>query len=238
MNISYGNPRLQPALAHVFSLAYSTMLKKTSININVFHQFSNNAIQQITTIGTDTIALTTFSNIGQNKNLSFAVSSNTTVFRKLNFNVNSIANYVQYTRIIEGKPQRNQGLTYSLSCGANIRLKQWQAGSNLNYSAPIVMVQGKTAHFISNSINFNRYFGKKNNITIGIALNNPFQAHRRSIVEIDDPTFYQLRQSSIQVRRYNLSLNYRFTKVQKGTTSKHRRKLEQNLEKLEAEKTK
>jgi hypothetical protein len=219
-NISYGNPYILPALAHIFNASYFTTIKRTYISLTAFHQFTNNAIQQITTLGTDTIARTTFGNIGQNKNFSLALSTNTTVFQKLGINLNSNLNYVKYRRSSEGKSQVNKGLTYNVFGAANLRLKKWRAGMSISYAAPNILMQVRTASYTASNITINRNLLKDKNLTVGLAVNNPFQKNRHSIIEINEPTFYQLQNSFTQLRRINISINYRFTKVQDGTNRK------------------
>jgi len=213
-NISYGNPNLQPALGHVFEIAYNTFIKKTSFNINISHQFTNNAIEQITTLGADTIARTTFGNIGQNKNLSLSLSGNSLLFKRLSISLNSSTNYVQYAYITEGKPHRNEGLMYNIIGTANIRFKGWNAGTTLSYTAPAITIQGKSSRYITHNIVLNRHLFKDNKVNIGLSVSNPLREHQRTVTEINDLAFYQLRESVAVIRRFNISLSYRFTKVQ------------------------
>ena len=219
-NISYGNPSLQPALAHVFALAYTTLIQKTSISVNTLHQFTNNSIQQFTTLGADTVASTTFGNIGRNRNTSFSLGINTALFKMVNINLNSNANYQEYHSTINGKPRNNKGLTYGFSGGFHLRLKTWRIGSNLSYNAPNILAQGRTAGYTSNSATLNKYFLKNNKANIGLSVTSLFQEHRRTFTEIDDPAFYLRRESISVIRRYNLALNYRFAKVQGSAAEK------------------
>ncbi|MDQ3844811.1 MAG: outer membrane beta-barrel family protein, partial [Bacteroidota bacterium] len=219
-NISYGNPGLQPTVGHVFNAAYNTFIKKTSFNIGFFHQFTNNSVQEFTTLGADTIARTTFGNIGQNRNYTLSLNGTTTVFKKLGLNLNSAANYVQYTSIINGKPYNNEGLTYHLSGSANFRSKGWRVSGNASYNTPNVFLQGRSAGYLSNSFSVNRQFSKNNKASVGISVTSPFRAYRRSYTEVNDPAFYLFRESYSVMRRYHLSFNYRFGKVQSDTKRK------------------
>lgn len=214
-NISYGNPELQPALAHVLNLASNLLIKKTAITISLYHQFTNNAIQQFTTLGRDTITRTTYGNIGRTRNYNLLLGCNTTLFKNLSLNLNSSAYYVFYTSTIKGGLQTNKGLTYNLSGTATLRLKSWRASGSISYNAPNIIVQGKTAGYVSNSFTLSRFLFKNNKATIGLNISSPFQEYRRSSTEINDPAFYQLRQSNTVLRRYSLSFNYRLQKVAK-----------------------
>jgi hypothetical protein len=219
-NISFGDPGLQPALGHVFNLAYYISIKKTSLNINIFHQFTNNSIQQFTTVGTDTIARTTFGNIGRSRNSSLSLSANSSFLKQLSINMNTSVNYVQYTSTIHSKPHTNEGLIYNISGSANFLFKGWRASTNISYNSPDILVQGRTASYISNSITIHKYLLKNKKVNVGLSVNSPFREYRRSYTEIDDMAFHQMRESLSVIRRFNLSFNYMFTKVRAAHTNK------------------
>ena len=213
-NISYGNPELHPAVAHVFNLSYSVFKKVSSLNTTVSHYFINNAIQSFTILGPDTIARTTFGNIGSSQNLSFSIGFNTTLFKILSLILNGSTNSVKYVTTINGKAFTTKGFTYQVSGSANLRLKNWRVGSTIGYNAPNLFLQGRTASYISNNIMLNKYFLKNNRANIGLWVTSPFREYRRSFTEIDDPAFLQLRESNTLVRRFTVMLSYRFSKVQ------------------------
>ncbi len=213
-NISYGNPHLRPAVAHVFHLSYNVFKRLSSLTITVSHYFINNAIQQFTILGSDTVARTTFSNTGSSRNFSLSLGCNTTLFKKLSLNLNGATNSVKYVTHINGKPFTTKGLTFQVSASAGLRLKNWRVGSSVSYNAPNLFLQGRTASYVSNSIMLNKYFFKNNRANIGLSVSSPFCGYRHSFTEINNPTFQQLRESNTLVRRFTVSLSYRFTKVQ------------------------
>jgi hypothetical protein len=216
-NISYGNPHLQPAIAHVFNLAYNIFVKHSSVIIALSRYFTNNAIQQFTTLGADTVARTTYGNIGSNRNYNFSLGANATLFKKLSLNLNSGANHVEYSTVINNKPRNNEGFTYYVTGSASLRLKTWRLGGTFSYNAPNVFLQGKTAGYTSTNLSLHKYLFKNNKANIGLSIANPFQKQRHFITEVVDPAFYQLQQSCVVVRRYNFSVYYNFTKIKSGT---------------------
>jgi len=71
--ISTGNPQLKPELDNTFELTYSNFTKN-SINIGLSYAFSNNSIQNVSSLRTeqvgkklDTVTYTTFENLGTKK---------------------------------------------------------------------------------------------------------------------------------------------------------------------------
>jgi hypothetical protein len=216
-NISYGNPGLQPAQALAFNLSYSTSVKKTFLNISLSHQFSNNAIQQFTTLGADSITRTTFDNIGKSRNTTLSLGGNTTALKRVNLNVNSNANYIQYSSNRRDKSYHNQGLTYNFTGSATFRAKNWRVSSNASYNASSFTLQVRSAGYFSNSFSLNRQFMRHQKATLTIAVNNPFQEYRRTSTEVDDLTFYLLRRSYSTNRSFIMTMNYHFGKTHSST---------------------
>lgn len=222
-NIYYGNPELLPSTNHVFNLTYSKVLKLTSISSSVIHHFTNNAIAQYTTLGSDSVSRTTFGNMGKSQVTGVSLGINTTLFRKLNLNANTNVHYLQFTSLINGEARNNDGVTYNVFGSAAYRLnKGWRVSSNFSYTAPGIFVQGKTAGNTRNSITVNKSFLKDGKARIAATVNNPFREHRRSFTEVNDPRFYLYQESYTVIRQFRISLNYRFGKLQGDITRKKR----------------
>ncbi|MHC2991788.1 hypothetical protein OB13_09395 [Pontibacter sp. HJ8] len=222
-NISYGNPELEAATNNVFTLAYNTFVKGSSVNASVFHNYTNSSIQSYTTLGADTVARTTFDNIGRNKTYGVSVSGNTTLFKKLSLNLNTSAGYVQLTSMIDGLPQNNEGFTYNVFGYSSYRFeKGWRASGNIGYNSSQIRLQGRSAGYMWNSFSVNKQFLKDNKASISLSVNSPFQKSRRQFSEINDPRFSQTQESYYQMRRYNVSFNYRFGKL-KGDIARKKR---------------
>jgi outer membrane receptor protein involved in Fe transport len=222
-NISYGNPNLDPATNHTFNLAYSTFFKKSSINAQFFHNFTNNSIQQYTTLREDTVAHTTFGNIGKRQVYGLSLGSSSTFWNKFNININSTTQYSEITRILRDQAQTNAGLTLNASANMGYRInKAWRLNGNLGYTSPQILLQGRSASFLSNNFSINKQFMGSHKGNISLAVRNPFQKYRRFQNEVNDPAFRQVQESFSVIRQYTVSFNYRFGKVQAGQTRRHR----------------
>ncbi|WP_162428576.1 TonB-dependent receptor domain-containing protein [Pontibacter pudoricolor] len=214
LNISYGNPDLHPATNHTVQAGFDTFFKGTSINASVFHSFTNNSIEQFTTLGTDSVARTTFGNLGQNRNYGLTLSANTTLFKKLNLSLNTGTNYITFTSQLEGKPQTNNGFTYYGHGNVSFRFnRSWRAGGNVGYDSPNILLQGKTGGNTWSSLSVNKDFLKDNKASISLAVRSPFRKTRRALTEITNTAFYQRRESYTEMRQFSLSFNYRFGKL-------------------------
>ncbi|AHM60382.1 TonB-dependent receptor [Flammeovirgaceae bacterium 311] len=221
-NISYGNPGLDPATNHSFNLAYATFIKSSSINAGLFHHFANNSIQRFTSLGEDTVARTTYANIGRRQAYGFSLSGSTMLFNKLSLSLNSTTQYLRITSTFQDRLQHNTGLTLNASGNVSYRFnKTWRANGNLAYNSPQIFLQGRSAGFVSNNLSVHKDILKNNKGSVSLSVRNPFQKYRRYQNEISDPAFYQLQESFSVIRQFSLAFSYRFGKVQ---TSSPRRK--------------
>jgi Outer membrane protein beta-barrel family len=222
-NISYGNPKIRPAINNVLYLTYNTFIRGSSISANAFHNFTNNSIQRFTTLGADSIAKTTFDNIGKNQTSGISLSGMTTLFKNLSITLNSTATYIKFTGMINGRNQNNAGLVFNVFGYSSYRFdKGWHASGNIGYSSPNILLQGKSLGYAWNSISIQKDLLQDNHSSIGLSVTSPFKKYRRYFTEVNDPEFHQLQESYSAGRRFNLSYNYRFGKLQDGITRKKR----------------
>jgi outer membrane receptor protein involved in Fe transport len=222
-NIYFGNPKLHPAISNVFNFGFITFMKGSSVNLNLFHHFTNNSILRYTTLGKDSIARTTFGNIGRDKTFGLSLSSNITLHKNLSINVNSTTSYQKFTAIINGGPQINDGLMFNASAYVTYRFnKGWRTSASVNYNSSSVLLQGRQAGYVSNTVTINKEFLKDKKGTISFTASNPWQEKRKSYTEVNDPAFYQLQTSYFIVRRFSISFNYRFGKLQEDIARKKR----------------
>jgi hypothetical protein len=222
-NIFFGNPKLNPANSNVFNLSYTSFIKGISINAALLHHFTNNSILRFTTLASDTVAQTTFGNIGRDQATGVTVSGSTTLAKKLSVSLNSNNRYVKFASSINGKPEINEGFVFNLFLNGSYRFNNtFGAGGNISYNSPSVIVQGRRAPFISHSLSSNKSFLKDDKLTASFSMTNPFQNTRRIFTETTTDKFYQLQRTQLQVRRFNITLNYRFGKLQQDVPRKKR----------------
>jgi outer membrane receptor protein involved in Fe transport len=211
-NVSYGNPLLKPTLSHVFTFTINKVAGKLFLGVNASHQFTDNSIEQITRVGSDTISRTTYENVGRYSSSTGSVSINTVLFKKLSLSFNGAANYIQFGDAA-GKNEKRSGITYSAAIAATANLKRWALTGSGNYLSPLTTVQGSTTTFFTNSMSITRHFLAKNNLTASLSASEPFIKKRTSISEYNSPQFLITQRSLTANRRLNISVNYRFAKI-------------------------
>jgi outer membrane cobalamin receptor len=221
-NITFGNPDLQPTITHSGNLSVNTSFGTTSISTNLFHQFTNNSILRYTILGSDTVSKTTYGNIGEEMSTGASLGLNFLFFKKWNLNINSNANHRSYTSIINGELQQNEGLSYSVSGNTGYTVKGWRLGVNGGYTSPLIIVQGRNAGYVNHSASLTKSFLKKKTASIALNVSNPLQGTRENFSETETSMLYQVRNSTVIMRRYTLNFNYRFGKLTGSINRKKR----------------
>jgi hypothetical protein len=230
-NIFYGNPNLLAAVSHAFELSYSTMVKKSMVNTSLSYNFANNSIQQFTTLGADSVARTTYGNIGQNRRLGLSANSNMNITKNLNMNVNVHLDFVQLNGFLTSRVNGvsvpvevdNNGLMGNVFAYASYKFpKGFRVSGNIGLNTPQVMLQGRSSSYAYNSFSVNKSLFKKDKGSISLMVSSPFQKNRRWFSEINDINFYQTSESFNRMRRVSLSFSYRFGKLQGDIARKKR----------------
>lgn len=223
-NIFYGNPALEPATSHAFDLSYNTFVKGSSLNGSLFYNFTNESIQQFTTLSAvgDT-ARSTYGNIGQNHTLGLSLNGNVNVTKKFNVNLNATTNYVQLSSIINARPVRNEGFTANVFGYASYRFeKGWRASANVGLNTPWIQLQGTSASYAYHSFSVNKQLFKGEKGGLALSVSSPFQQNRRWLNTVEDLAFSQRQESYFLMRRFRVSFNYRFGKLEGDIARKKR----------------
>jgi hypothetical protein len=214
-NISFGNPSLKPAISHLLNFTCNILIKRSWFSISVWHHFTSNSIQRYTTLGADTIARTTFGNIGRSRITGLSLVSNTTLFKKLAININGSASYLKFYGTINENQQNNKGYIFNLFGAASYRINdRWRLNADVGYSSSDLSAQAKTAGYCKNNVSVYYQFLKNNKAAVSVLANNPFQQYRHTLYEINNESFHLLQESYAITRRFSISFSYRFGKVQ------------------------
>lgn len=170
LNITVGNPTLQPEFTNNFELAYSTNIKNNHFNISAFMRNTNDAIQTIRSTSGDTVK-TTFQNLGKQNAYGSSLSANLSPTNKLSIN-GGIDLY--YLTLNNQNPDpifhaSNQGWTanyrffgsYDLSDGYSVQAFAFHRSRQ-------IQLQGYQGSFSVYNLSINKKFaGKKGTIGIG-----------------------------------------------------------------------
>ena len=221
-NISYGNPDLVATRSHAFELAHSAFIKNSSLNSSLFYNFTNNAIQEFTTLHGDT-SITTYDNIGKVQNAGINVNGNLNLTKKLNLNLNSVVDFTYLKGAVNGNQITNKGFTTSIFAYAGYKFdKNWKLNANVGFASRGVQLQGRSGGYYHSGFTFGKTFLKNDKATISLSVNNPFNRTRKWKNTIEDPRFSQRQESEFVIRRIGFAFTYKFGQLEGGIAQKKR----------------
>jgi hypothetical protein len=217
--ISQGNPDLKPELNHVFELNYSHFTKG-SINLGLSYSFSNNAIQNVTSLKTetvdgkiDTVTSSTYQNLGSNRSLGLNVNTSYPITTKLSLNINGLLNRIWLQGLYNGSSYKNAGYTGNMFMSIAYKFDDgYRIGTNTGYFSGNVNLQGKSSYFIYNSYVFSKDLLKKN-ATVSFVANNPWSKYWNGNSYTSTPDFYQQNNYFNTYRTFAIRLSYKFGKL-------------------------
>ena len=136
--LNYGNPDLDVEKAHNLSLVYNTFTPKLMVNLNVHHNFTDNAISQYSFYDSDNLLNTTYGNVvkrhqtGLSAYVNYLLTKNTRLF------MNGGLNYVDLSS--DALNQSNSGWTANIMAGLqqtlpwDLKLSAFAITSTKNYT--------------------------------------------------------------------------------------------------------
>ncbi len=136
--LTYGNPELDVEKSHNISLVYNLFTPKLMVNLNLHHNFVDNAISQYSFYDSDNLLNTTYGNIvqrhqtGLNGYVNYLVTKNTRLF------FNGSLNYLDLKS--DALEQNNSGWTFNAMVGLqqtlpwDLKLSAFAITSTKNYT--------------------------------------------------------------------------------------------------------
>lgn len=221
LNISFGNPKLDAEVSHTFDFSYGKFTPKYNFNLSLNSAFTNNTIEQISTMRADGVRVTTYENIGKNQRYGGYLYGMLKVKQKLTINANIGTTY-SILESNDGRGLKNEGFNYNGSL--NCRYTAWKNGTlsaNGGVFSPRIMLQGKSSAFYYNSFSVSQELFKKK-LTASLSFSDPFRRRAKYTMSYDDPTFHQEMTSYNYNRQLRFNISYRFGQM-KGEIKKARR---------------
>ena len=210
--ITAGNPDLKPELNHVFELNYS-QFSKGSINLGLSYSFSNNSIQNVSSLTPDNVTYSTYQNLGSNQSLGLNVNTNYPITKKLSITINGLINKVWLKGVYDGNLDKNTGYVGNMFTSINYKFDDgYRIGTNTGYFSGNVNLQGKSSYFIFNSYVFSKELLNKN-ATVSFVANNPWSKFWNGSSYTSTPDFYQQTNNENTYRTFAIRLSYKFGKL-------------------------
>lgn len=210
--VTEGNPVLTPAITNNFELSYGNFAKG-AVNFSTHYSFSNNTIQNVTTLGANDVTTTTFANVGADKNLGADLSINYPLSKKWNLNVNAELLQVWLKGTYNGSFYTNSGQQGHIFISSNYRTDNgFRFNLDVGFDSRYVLLQGRDNYFFNNSYSVvKELFNKKFMVYIGV--NNPFHKFNTLDFFTKSADFQTYNANQNYYRAINVGFLYRFGKL-------------------------
>jgi len=165
--IQQGNPDLNPEISNSFSVNFSNITPKLTINTNLYTAFTNNSIERVSSLLNDSTTFTTFKNIGLSTRSGLSLSVNWQPSKLLRINGNGSGGYVNMSTN-DGSGLKNKGANYGFQAGVQYTLPyELKWSMNGGYYSPNVSLQGNySGYYYYNASLSHDFFKKKLNVNL------------------------------------------------------------------------
>lgn len=224
LQISQGNPLLDPELTDNFELGYSTFIKGSSLNFSSFYRSTTGSIQAVRTTLADDIIFTTFENIGNEQAVGLSIFSNIQLSGKFSLNGSVEGYYAMLDNGLEDPlfAASNTGWVFSGRLFGNYTLpKDWQIQLFTFARGRQVQLQGTAGGFGVYGLNLNKQFNERRG-SIGFGAENFFTSEFIIRNELRTPTIMQ--NSTVGLRNMNFKVNFSYRIGKLSTEGPSRRK--------------
>ncbi|MEP6613981.1 MAG: outer membrane beta-barrel protein [Mucilaginibacter sp.] len=214
--INTGNPNLRPELNNTFEFTYSNF-GKNSFNTGLSYAFSNNSIQNVTNLSTnsagDPVTTTTYQNLGSNRTLGLNVNTNMVITARISLNANIEIAHIWLKGTYGGQLYENSGFTGEAFGSLGYKFDGgYRLGFDAGFFSSRVALQGKSTAFVFNSYVLTKEFLNKK-ATISLVANNPYSKYRTFTSTTVTPEFSQSSFFQNPYRNYAVRFSYRFGKL-------------------------
>ncbi|MFZ1806694.1 MAG: outer membrane beta-barrel family protein [Cyclobacteriaceae bacterium] len=220
LNISIGNPTLDPEYTDNYELSYSTLYKGANLNFTGFMRNTNNSIQRVSDIIGDTIR-TTYLNIGDEKAYGMSLNINLILNDKISVNTGSELYYLTLSNNVADPiySANNEGWVFSGRIFGSYKLTDtWSLQTFAFIHGNRVQLQGTRGGYRMYSLGINKDLPNKRG-SIGFGAEN-FLGNSITIKsETISPIINQQSTTVRQNLNFKVNVNLRFGKIEGNTRS-------------------
>lgn len=220
LNITIGNPSLDPEYTDNYELSYSTNVKGANLNLTGFMRNTNNSIQRVSDIVGDTIR-TTYLNIGKEKAYGMSLNLNLIMNDKVSVNGSTELYYLTLSNNVADPiySAKNEGWVISGRLFGSYKFTDtWSLQAFSFVHGKRVQLQGYRGGFGMYSLGINKDLPNKRG-SIGIGAEN-FLGNSITIKsETISPIINQQSTSVRQNLNFKVNVNLRFGKIEGNTKS-------------------
>jgi outer membrane receptor protein involved in Fe transport len=217
LQVTKGNPNLDPEYTDNFELSYNTFIKGTTLNFSGFYRNTTGAIQSVRTAKGDTL-YTTYVNLGQEQAVGLNFFGNVSIGKKFTLNGGVDSYYAMLNNNKEGQDNiQNEGWVFNGRLFGNYTLKNgWGLQMHSHFRGRNVSLQGYQGGFRMYGLSIRKEFndkkgsiglGAENFVTPSMTVKSKINSTTYSLVSTD---YTVLTQNSTNIM-YNLNLRVTFS---------------------------
>lgn len=214
LNVTVGNPNLDPEYTNNYELGYSTFIKGTSLNFSAFIRNTTGAIQSVRATKGDTI-ITNYRNIGQEDAYGLSIFANVNIGSKFSLNGGIDTYYAVLDNNITD-PQfaaSNEGFVASGRLFGNYNLsKGWGFQFFGMYRGNRVQLQGSQGGMGMYSLGIRKEFNNKKG-SLGFGAENFITPSIKIRNEVVTPTITQNSVNELYNMSFKVTFTYRIGKM-------------------------
>ncbi|SFT98003.1 Outer membrane receptor for ferrienterochelin and colicins [Algoriphagus locisalis] len=220
LQISQGNPELDPEFTDNYEVGYSTFFKSTMVSFSGFFRNTTGSIQAVRTVAEDGVIYTGYDNIGYERAYGTNIFTNISISNKLSLNGSVDAYYANLGN--ELSSDTNSGFVISGRLFGNYTLpNDWQIQAFTFARGRQVQLQGTSGGFYMYGMGINKQFDEKRG-TIGFGADNFLTREFKMENEIITPTIVQNSTNIMRNMNFKINFSYRIGKL--SVDQKPRRK--------------
>lgn len=210
LNISYGNPHLNPSFTHQADLTFGVFGRNWSFTPRLSYSTAKGVIERYRFVKSNGVSESTFDNVGSNDNLSLMLIGNYRPTKTISVNGNFGIFRNKYRSDINTSLNR-EGISIRSRVGFSAQLPYKTAfEASLNYNND-VNAQGRNTGSINTSFGLRKSF-LKNNLIARISANDPFRARHTSTYN-EGLNFYAQSYGISNTNNVTFALTWRFTRI-------------------------
>ena len=206
--ITFGNPDLDTEKTHSISAGYSQFGQKLMLNINANYNFTDNGIEQYSTIK-DGVITTTYGNVARRRTVGGDLWCNYSPWAKTRIMLSLRLNYNDYKSDVLNQHTSGFALNAFTSIQQtlpyNINVSVYFGGHSKQKGLQSTMT-GMSFH----GFTLSKSFFKDKSLTLSLRTSSPFQKYLKFNSDLDSETFSQKSNIRVPVRSFGMTLSWRF----------------------------
>jgi len=208
-NVRVGNPALSPEYIDSYELGYQTYVGNSVVSIEGYYRIVNDKIEQISSVYSEGVRLSSFDNVGKDYSLGTELFVNFDPIT--DWNINLIGNLYDYKieGQIDGEDFSRSSFNWNVRFNNIVKFsKRTQFQFNTIYNSPSVSSQGRREDFLYANVAL-KHEVIENILTATLQVRDVFGSAKREYT-LETPNLYSYRYGTRESADVMLNLRFNF----------------------------